>query len=88
MKMKTNGQAERNLDLIHCHLQTVLKQLECVDHVPNGACVIHLPMDDQWLFEENLILAKQCMLEGKLFFFYRRLKIRLAIEIVAVEKSA
>ena len=65
MNMKTNEQAEKNLDLIHHHLQAVLKHPECVDNIPDGACVIHLPRDDKWLFEENLILAKQCVLEGK-----------------------
>jgi len=65
MNPKKNAQAQRNLDLIHHHLQEILKHPESVDNIPDGAYVIHLPMYDKWLVEENLLLAKQCALEGK-----------------------
>jgi len=42
-----------------------LKHPEKVDSIPNGAYVIHLPLYDKWLLEENLVLAKQCVLEGE-----------------------
>ena len=65
MNLKNNTLAEKNLDLIHHHLQEILKHPEKVDSIPNGAYVIHLPLYDKWLLEENLVLAKQCVLEGE-----------------------
>ena len=65
MNPKKNAQAEKNLDLIHRHLQKVLEHPESINNIPDGAYVIHLPMYDKWLLDENLVLAKQCALEGK-----------------------
>ncbi len=65
INIKKNIRAEKNLDLIHHYLQEILKHPEKVDNIPNGAYVIHLPLYDKWLLEENLVLAKQCVLEGE-----------------------
>jgi len=65
INIKKNIRAEKNLDLILHHLQEILKHPEKVDSIPNGAYVIHLPLYDKWLLEENLVLAKQCVLEGE-----------------------